>query len=319
MGFVLSISAHREGVGRSSARMSEDMEKVVKTEQRGAMPQPRRRAAETENFPVGSLLLPAPLRGPVRAFYAVVRAADDIADDPEMRIEDKQAGLDRIEAGLRGAGAGDPRGHALRDALRAVGRAGLERHAIAMLVAFRADIEARPCESWAELRAYCRSSADPVGRFLLDLHGETGADRDAADALCTALQVLNHLQDLGEDWRDLGRVYLPLDWLRAAGADVGDLGGAVLTPPLRAAVDRALDANAGLLARAATLPRTVRARRLRAEIEVIATLAARLQLRLRRADPLAGRVAPNRGDWLRAGLRGGLALIAPSRAPGGTA
>ena len=262
---------------------------------------------------MGSVLLPARLRGPVNAFYDVVRAADNIADDPAMRAEDKRIRLDRIEAGLRGNAAGDALALRLRETLATAGHAGAERHALAMLPAFRADVEAHPCESWADLEAYCSASAHPVGRFLLELHGEPAATHAAADALCSALQVLNHLQDLGEDWRDLGRVYLPLDILRGAGADIGDLGGAALTPPLRRALDRALDATEPLLAHAATLPGQVRSRRLRAEIRVIVTLASRLQARLRRFDPLAARVAPRRGDWARAGLRGGAALLLPAR------
>ncbi|EYD70450.1 squalene/phytoene synthase family protein [Limimaricola hongkongensis] len=269
---------------------------------------------ETENFPVGSRLLPARLRPPVHAFYAVVRAADDIADATDLDPADKHARLDLIEAGLRGRTPGDPRGHALHAALVAAGQTGLERHAIDMLAAFRADIDARPCADWDGLRAYCRSSADPVGRYLLDLHGEAEADREAADALCTALQLLNHGQDLGEDWRDLGRIYLPADWLAEAGAAPDDLGAAALTPGLRAALDRMLDCCETLLARAGALPGTVRSRRLRAEITVIRALALRLLARLRRSDPLATRVAPARGDWLRAGLRGGVVLVAPRRA-----
>ncbi|MGR3464423.1 MULTISPECIES: squalene/phytoene synthase family protein [Rhodobacterales] len=290
------------------------MGKIATPTPRHSAAPPRNRNAGTENFPVGSRLLPARLRPPVHAFYAVVRAADDIADAPDLDPAEKHERLDRIEAGLRGRTPGDARGHALHAALVAAGQPGLERHAIDMLAAFRADADARPCADWDDLRAYCRASADPVGRYLLDLHGEAEADREAADALCTALQLLNHCQDLGEDWRDLGRVYLPADWLAEAGAVPADLGGAALTPGLRAALDRMLDRCEALLARAALLPGTVRSRRLRAEITVIRALALRLLARLRRSDPLASRVAPARGDWLRAGLRGGAALVAPRRA-----
>lgn len=298
--------------------MGEDMQKIeaIRPRPAAAPPAPPRRArgAKAENFPVGSLLLPARLRSSVRTFYDVVRAADDIADDPGLRAEAKLARLDAIETGLRADDAGDPRGHALRAALRGCGHGGAEAHAIAMLTAFRADVAARACDSWPDLTRYCEASANPVGRFLLDLHGEGPQTHAASDALCTVLQVLNHLQDLGEDWRDLGRVYLPLDWMREAGADVGDLGGAALTPELRTVVDRALAACVPLLDRAATLPGLVRARRLRAEIRVIEALARALHARLAKADPLATRIRPARADWWRAGLRGGLALIAPARA-----
>lgn len=298
--------------------MGDDMQKIEPIRPEPAPGTPpaspiRPRDAASENFPVGSLLLPARLRPSVRAFYDVVRAADDIADDPDLRADVKRARLDAIELGLRADDAGDPRALALRAALAACGHAGAEDHAHAMLTAFHADVSARPCQSWSDLTRYCESSANPVGRFLLDIHDEDPRTHAASDALCTVLQVLNHMQDLGEDWRDLGRVYLPLDWIHEAGADIGDLGGTALTPELRVVLDRALAACVPLLDRAATLPGLVRSRRLRAEIRVIETLARALHARLAQSDPLAVRVAPARADWWRAGLRGGLALLSPVR------
>lgn len=275
----------------------------------------RLRGADRENFPVASRLLPAPLRPSVRAFYEVVRAADDVADDPHLAAPEKHARLDAIEAGLRG-GPGPGHTADLRAALAAAGQPGLERHAIAMLAAFRADVAATPCADWAALRGYCRASADPVGRFLLDLHGEAEADRAASDALCTALQLLNHLQDLGEDRRDLGRIYLPADWIADAGASPADLDRDRLTPALRRALDRALDEADALLAHAARLPATIRSRRLRAEVSVILALARGLSRRLRHADPLKARVAPARPDHARAALAGLAALLIPARKGG---
>ncbi|SDE80175.1 squalene/phytoene synthase family protein [Limimaricola pyoseonensis] len=301
------------------------MEKIVTMRPGPPLPPPlptaatgpaRARGAGHENFPVASRLLPARLRPAVMAFYRVVRAADDIADAPDMAARAKLAGLDAIEAGLRGRAGGDPRGPALRAALAEVGRPGLERHALAMLDAFRADVAARPCADWEALMAYCRSSAVPVGRFLLELHGEGRDGQGASDALCCALQVLNHLQDLGEDRRDLGRVYLPADMIAAAGGRAEGLAARRLDPALRAAVDRALDACDPLLAEAAHLPGRLRSRRLAAEARAIVVLARRLQRRLRRADPLAGRVAPARGDALAAALAAAAELARPRQGAG---
>ena len=135
------------------------------------------------------------------------------------------------------------------------------------------------------------SSAAPVGRMLLDLAGEgDGRARAASDALCAALQVLNHLQDCGADFRRLGRVYLPADWLAAEGADVADLAADRAGPALRRVIDRALDATEGLIARARPLPRHLAGARFAAESGAIIAIAERLAARLRRADPLAGRV-----------------------------
>ncbi|MGZ9811624.1 squalene/phytoene synthase family protein [Pseudoroseicyclus sp. H15] len=262
---------------------------------------PRR---DGENFPVASLLLPAALRPAVRAFYDVVRAADDSADDPHLPPDEKTRQLDWMEAGLRGQEQGDERGLHLVLELQKVGRPGAERHALRMVEAFRHEMAAAPCRTWDDLIASCQGTADPVGRFLLELHGEGGAGLEASDALCSALQVLNHLQDLGEDRRALGRVYLPVDWIEEAGGALGDLDGPCLTPALRQAVDRALDQTDELLTRAGTLPGLLRSRRLAAETAAILSLARALNARLRRGDPLARRIAPTRGDAARAAVAG---------------
>jgi phytoene/squalene synthetase len=133
-------------------------------------------------------------------------------------------------------------------------------------------------------------SAAPVGRYLLDLHGEDRAGYRASDALCNALQVLNHLQDCQDDYRQLDRVYLPQDWLAAAGTGVEALDAAAAGPGLRQVIDRCLDGTDALIAIAQLLPGQLRSRRLAMESAVIVRIAERLSRLLRRRDPLAGRV-----------------------------
>lgn len=157
---------------------------------------------------------------------------------------------------------------------------------------------------WEELLDYCRYSASPVGRFLMRLHGEDPALDPLGDALCAALQVLNHLQDLGDDRRALDRIYLPGDWMRADGAAEGDLDAASASPALRRTIDRCLDGCDGLLARSAPLSGRIRSRRLGAEVAVIHRLAMRLAARLRREDPLAGRVKHGSLDMAAAAASG---------------
>src|SRR6202167_6255635 len=91
------------------------------------------------------------------------------------------------------------------------------RHALDVLTAFRMDVTKLRYEDWDEVIHYCRYSAMPVGRFMLDVHGESPSTWPASDALCAGLQINNHLQDCGKDYRDLNRVYLPRDALAAAG------------------------------------------------------------------------------------------------------
>jgi phytoene/squalene synthetase len=227
------------------------------------------------------------------------------ADDPALDSGEKLRRLDRFEAGLDGQVDGAPEGRALAD------RLGAARQARQLLRAFRRDARGGDCASWGDLLAYCEDSANPVGRFLLDLHGEGRGARDASDRLCTALQVLNHLQDIREDHLRLGRHYLPADWMAEEGATLADLAAPAVSPALRRVVDRALDRCDALLDGAAGLPGALASRRLAGEAATILWLGRRLSARLRRGDPLAGRVAPTRLDFARAGLRGAWTALGP--------
>lgn len=270
-------------------------------------------ARSGENFPVGSVLIRRDLRPVVLAFYAVARGADDVADDPVTDPAEKLARLDRVEAGLLGRSDGAPEGLALRDALSQAGRPGGLRHARRLLDAFRFDAQGGTIATWDDLLAYCDDSADPVGRFLLDLHGEGSEGIPASDALCTALQVLNHLQDIKADHLRLGRRYLPGVWMAEEGAGAEDLAAAALTPGLSRVVHRALDACDALLAEAVALPGILLSRRLSGEAAAILRLAQGLAAQLRRGDPLAARVAPSRADFAGAALLGAWTALAPRR------
>lgn len=248
-----------------------------------------------ENFPVGSVLIRRALRPHVHAFYAFARNADDIADSPDLSAPEKRARLDAMEDVLLGrSDAGSPSALRLRASLGETGVTA--RHARELLIAFRLDATKRRYASWAELYDYCRYSAMPVGRHVLDLHGEDAATHAPSDALCTALQVLNHLQDGAKDLKRLDRCYLPQDLLARHGGAVRDLRGAAASPGLRATFDALLDEVAALNQAAGDLPRRTRDRRLRAETAVIVGLARRLARRLRRGDPVAERVALTKAD-----------------------
>lgn len=256
-----------------------------------------------ENFPVGSLLIRRDLRPHVHAFYRFARNADDIADNPRLAADDKIRRLDRMGAILDGAPGEDaPAAVAMRASLAATGTTA--RHCRDVLRAFRLDATKLRYRDWDELMEYCRYSAAPVGRQLLDLHGESRAAWPASDALCAALQVLNHLQDCALDYRRLDRVYLPTEWLAAEGIGVEALAAPAAGPRLRRVLDRLLESTEALIKTARALPPLVAAPGLRREAAVIVALAARLAERLRRGDPLAGRVALRKQDFLAAFLKG---------------
>ncbi len=258
-----------------------------------------------ENFPVGSWLLPAPLRPHVAVFYAVARTTDDIADNPDLTPEDKLARLDGFEQAVRGDIMDDPafvKSLRLRRSL--IDCNVTDQHIRDLIAAFKQDAIKSRYDDWDDLIAYCNLSAAPVGRYLLDLHGEDPADYEYSDPLCNALQVLNHLQDLKQDYLELDRVYLPGDWMEQNNVSVSDLAGDTAGAGLRNVIDKALSGVDDMLARARILPRRLKSRRLAMESAVIVGLADRLTALLRRGDPIAGRIGLNKFDFLNRGLRG---------------
>jgi len=235
-----------------------------------------------ENFPVASLLLRPEHRRPILAFYRFARAADDIADNAEAAAETKLDLLARMRVGLDGEGA--PEAMALSEIMA-------ERridpiHAHELLDAFVRDVTVKRYANWDELIAYCRLSAMPVGRFVLDVQGERHETWPASDALCSALQIINHLQDCGSDFRLLDRVYIPLE----TGVKVEELGGTRATPALRAILTALVERTRELLNQSAGFSAQIRDRRLAAEVAVIQRLAIGLCDRLEKHDPLSERV-----------------------------
>lgn len=235
-----------------------------------------------ENFPVASLLIKPEYRPPIMAFYRFARAADDIADHATASADEKLALLARMRAGLAGEGA--PEAMALRAAI--IPRGIDPVHAHELLDAFVRDVTVDRYADWDDLIGYCRLSAMVVGRFVLDVHGEDRATWPANDALCAALQIINHLQDCGKDYHALNRVYIPRD----TGLRVEDLSADRATPELRAIIAGLARRTRGLLDRSAGFAGQIRDRRLAAEVAIIQRLAESLCDRLETRDPLSERV-----------------------------
>lgn len=240
-----------------------------------------------ENFPVASMLVSPRHRATILAFYRFARAADDIADHPSLGPEDKLRGLDELEATLLGNGSA---ADALPLRVALAEKNLTARHALDLLVAFRRDVTKKRYEDWNDLIDYCRYSAMPVGRFVLDVHGESADLWPANDALCAALQVINHLQDCAKDYREIDRVYLPRDALTAAGADVSALAAPAASPALLRAIAGTAVKNAELLQRSAGFCGAISDFRLGLEVAAIQGLAERLNGLLMRKDPLKDRV-----------------------------
>ena len=266
---------------------------------------PSGKDAAYENFPVGSFLLPPKSRPHVAVFYRYARAIDDIADNPDLSPAEKIRRLDGFAAAVRGGGIADAAyetGHRMHESLRA--SEVHERHCLDLIDAFKQDATKTRYDDWDDLMGYCIRSAAPVGRYLIDLTGGAKDGYKSSDALCNALQVINHLQDCKDDFLTHDRVYLPMDWMSEAGASVEMLDSNRATPELRSVFDRCLDATRNLMKDAYPLPKAVASRRLAMESAAIIRIADALIDKLSRKDPLERRVELTKFGYVSCILRG---------------
>ena len=229
-----------------------------------------------------------------------------------MAAKEKVRRLDGFERALFGKGDKDlayQTAYRMRDSLTETGVK--SDHCIDLITAFKQDATKLRYRDWDDLMGYCLLSAAPVGRYLLDLHGGSADGYGHSDALCMALQVINHLQDCQEDYLSLDRVYLPEDWMAAAGIDVKDLDQTLAkdrtSPALRQVLDRCLGATGTLLADAKGLPDGLKSRRLAMESAAILEIAFQLVRRLRERDPLGPeRVQLTKGEYIWCCAKGAL-------------
>jgi squalene synthase HpnC len=247
-----------------------------------------------ENFPVASFLIAPRHRPPVLAFYRFARFADDIADHATALPEEKLRLLEEMRASLVGESAASPEATTLRKVL-AEHRL-TDQHALDLLEAFRRDVTKLRYRDWNDLIGYCRYSAMPVGRFVLDVHGESRDTWPANDALCAALQIINHLQDCAKDYRDLNRVYIPEEALAEKGLTAMALAEPSAGPALKSVIAGLAGKNALLLAQSRPFGRQIRDTRLALEVDLIQTLAEDLNAMLTRRDPLSENVHHSKTD-----------------------
>src|SRR5687768_5394283 len=206
-----------------------------------------------ENFPVASLLVPAPMRRHIAALYAFARAADDFADEGSRAVADRHRLLDGWKARLNDAATapspgppprdGEPRntveiflalGNTIRSKRLPVGLFD------DLLSAFAQDVTVTRYAVWDDVLDYSRRSANPVGRLVLRIAGYDEPRLDAwSDAICSALQLTNFWQDLKVDF-DRGRIYLPAEEFAGHGAAEADLAEGRLTQAWRAAMAAAV-------------------------------------------------------------------------------
>jgi phytoene/squalene synthetase len=173
-----------------------------------------------------------------------------------------------------------------------------QTHALDLLKAFRLDVTKLRYADWEELIDYCTHSAMPVGRFVLDVHGEDKSTWASSDTLCAVLQIINHLQDCGKDYRDLDRVYIPQDSLTANGALTEALSAPASSPELLACLHQLARRTEDYLNTQPPLADEIADTRLACEVGVIGSLAHRLLAVLKQRDPLSDKVHLGRGAMI---------------------
>jgi squalene synthase HpnC len=257
-----------------------------------------------ENFPVALRVLPRELRADLRAVYDVVRTIDELGD---AAAGNRTAALTDFAHDLRRVWTGDPPAHPVLLGLRsAVTRRNLPREPFDRLVAANlADQRVTRYATVDDLLGYCDLSAAPVGRLVLALFGQDGPQqRVLSDRICAELQVVEHLQDVGED-RRAGRVYLPQADLRAFGVAETDLDDPVASPAVRRLVLAELDRVTGLFdAGAPLLPMLHGWARLAVAGYLAGGRAAAAAVRRAGGDVLGGSPRVRRRDLLAALLHG---------------
>lgn len=263
-----------------------------------------------ENFPVASLLLPARLRRPVEAIYAFARSADDIADEGDAPAGERLAQLDayrrELDAIERGEAPGEPTLAALFVPLGETVR----RFAVPvqplrdLLDAFSQDVMRSRYTDFDELLAYCRLSANPVGRLLLHLYDSATPEHlKMSDDICTSLQLINFWQDVALDW-DKQRIYVPLDELLRFGVDESHIAAGRCDAAWRALMTFQVVRARGIMLRGAPLARCLPGR-IGWELRLIVLGGLRVLERIERADYDVFRQRPKlaRHDWARLAWR----------------
>ena len=250
-----------------------------------------------ENFPVASFLIHPRHRDVVLAFYRFARTADDVADHATASPDEKLHLLNEMRRTVLGETDREPSAVGLRAILAE--RKLTSQHAVDLITAFSLDVTKLRYRDFDDLMDYCRYSAMPVGRFVLDVHGEARNTWQASDALCSALQVINHLQDCGKDYRNLNRVYIPLDAFAAAGTGPEALGETRASPQLRSVIAGLVARTSGLLVESKPFAEQIVDTRLATEVAVIQALAEDLNRRLTEKDPLSERVHHRKAEALK--------------------
>ena len=260
---------------------------------------------QDENFPVASLLIATSLRKHINTFYLFARYADDIADSSNINPEEKLNNLKEVDkALLEKVDINDHNKYAVEHFISSMETGVSTEHARHLVQAFTMDVRKSRYRNWSELLNYCRFSAAPVGRYLIDLHNCDESAKKSTDALCIALQILNHLQDCKKDYLELNRVYIPKTIFKDKGAPIEDLSKERTSNRLRNVFNSLLDKVDELILIANKAPNLISVRGLRLETAIIIVIAKTLSNKLRYRDPLEEYIKLNKFQYIQCVIKG---------------
>ncbi len=196
-----------------------------------------------ENFPVASRLLPEHIRKPISVIYAYARTADDYADEGDITETDRLKHLDQMKTNIQSIYSGGTPEEILYIASADV----IKKHKLPcepfmdLLTAFKMDVTIKRYNNFGEIKEYCRYSANPVGRLLLHLYQQATIENLAySDTVCSALQLINFLQDIKQDYQENDRIYLPLDEMEKYGITEEDIKNSRNSREMRSLIDSQL-------------------------------------------------------------------------------
>ena len=252
-----------------------------------------------ENFPVGSWLLSQKIRFKILIFYKFARAADDIADSANLSSNEKIKRLNLFKKAIESNKSNKIKISKVEDLRKICIKNKIKiNHALNLLKAFKQDAIKKRYKNWSELIRYCKYSAVPVGRFVIDLHKEKQKAYKYSDPLCIALQILNHLQDCKEDYENLDRVYLPMQFLKKYNVKLSQLKKNVTEKNLRLVFNEILKNTEKLIIEAGKNKKNMKHKHLSLETSFILEIAKKLLQLLKNKDPLKEKVMLKKFDYI---------------------
>jgi len=254
-----------------------------------------------ENFPVASWFLPARMRLPIAAVYAFARRADDFADEGNLSDEQRLQELDQLAQQIDDIYTGKPGDDPVLIAIAdCVEKFTLPKPLFLDLIdAFKQDVTQKRYADFGELMQYCRRSANPVGRLMLHLYGQTDrVSLGQSDAVCSALQLINFYQDMAQDYKEMGRIYIPQDEMRASFVNDTYFNSCRTDGPMILLMRKQYERAHKLLQSGAPLGKSLKGR-FGFEIRLIIAGGSRILLKLdKQTDDLFSRPRLDFNDWM---------------------